>query len=125
MSTRAIIALPVKGGYETCWNWNDGGPSYLGKELRTYFKDEASVKSLIQTKSFSTILGPRSINDYMKEGDRAEALPNGRYLLLHKYQGGVIDGEGDNAFFKTIDDMLQCDINYVYVFENGKWKTYK
>ncbi len=126
MSTRAIIALRTEDGYETCWNWNDGDPNNLGRELRTYFKEESDVRSLVQIKSFSTIFGPRTISDYMQQpGDTAVCLPNRRFLLLHPHQGSVVDGKGDAAFFKTIDDMLQCDVNYVYVFEDGKWVTYK
>lgn len=123
MSTRAIIALPVGKGYETAWCWNDGGPDNLGYELRRYFKDEASVRQLIKEHSFSTIVGPRTIIGYMREGDKCICLSN-RFLLKHPYDGKVVEG-GKNGFFQTVDEMLQCDLNYVYVFENGKWKTYK
>ena len=125
MSTRAIIALPTAKGYVTAWCWNDGGPNNLGRELRTYFRDEESVKSLIRTKSFSGIFGPRVINDFVRDGDTAICLPNGRWLLVHPHQGGVVEGKGKGAFFKTIEDMLQCDLNYVYVFADGKWETHK
>lgn len=44
MSTRAIIAVPrSNGGYVTAWNWNDGMPDSLGRELRTYFMDKTSI----------------------------------------------------------------------------------
>jgi len=127
MSTRAIIALPCKEGYETCWNWNDGGPDNLGRELRRYFRSLEEVRSLLQTKSFSIICGPNTINDYLQNGDTAVVLPNLRYLLVHPYQGGVVAGRGKRAIFKSIQEMLDQDINYVYVFdpETNKWTTYK
>ncbi len=125
MSTRAIIALPTPKGYITAWCWNDGDPNNLGRELRSYFKSESHVRQLIKEHSFSTILGPRTITEYMSDGDTACALSNLRYLLKHPYNGNVVAGTGKYGFFKSIDDMLQQDLNYVYVFNDGKWETYK
>lgn len=125
MSTRAIIALPTKKGYITAWNWYDGGPENLGRELRKYFTTESLVRQLISIHSFSTIFGSKSINDYMLDGDTAVALSNNRYALVHPHQRKVVAGSGKWGFFKTIEEMLGQDLNYVYVFENGKWKTYK
>lgn len=130
MSTRAIIALPVKGGYKTAWCWNDGGPSDLGTELRKYFKLPGYVKELIQKHSFSSIGG----NKYKKEllnlffdqitETNFKQLGNGRYVLQHNYDGKVVCG-GKDGFFKTIEEMLAQDLNYVYVFENYRWKVYR
>ena len=130
MSTRAIIALPVMGGFETAWCWNDGGPANLGAELRRYFTTEKDVRQLIDEHSFSTILGPRHIEECMNKGDTAVAIPVNassslRFALKHPHDGSVVEGKGKYGFFKSISDMLECDLNYVYVFENGKWKTYK
>lgn len=125
MSTRAIIALPVRDGYETAWCWNDGGPSNLGAELRRYFKTKEDVRFLINEHSFSNILGPRTIGDYVRGNARGIYLPNGRWILQYPYQGKVVEGTGEMGFFKGIPEMLECDLDYVYVFRNGKWTTYK
>lgn len=125
MSTRAIIALPTEGGYNTAWCWNDGGPQNLGRELRTYFKEEWLVKLLIEEHSFSSIWGPKTIKEYMLKDDTAVVLPNVRFLLKHPHNGKVVAGSGEYGFFSDVKEMLEQDINYVYVFENGKWKTYK
>lgn len=128
MSTRAIIALPIDGGYETAWNWNDGSPSSLGTELRRYFKTEEQVRELIKEHSFSIICGKKDKDDLIQNYGTAEEefkkLSNNRYILQHNRDGGVVEG-GENGFIKTINEMLKYDLNYVYVFENGKWKTYK
>ncbi len=124
MSTRAIIALPTPKGYITAWCWNDGGPETLGRELRTYFTDEDSVKQLLDLHSFSTICGPRTINEYMRDGDKAVVLSNTRFVLMHPHDGKVVAGS-DKGMFENVEDMLEQDLNYVYVFNNGKWKTYK
>ena len=125
MSTRAIIALPTSKGFITAWCWNDGGPGCLGRELREHFKTEDDVRQLLRLHSFSSILGPRTINDVMSDDDKAVVLSNLRYVLMHSYNGKVVVGSGKHGYFKTIKEMLEQDLNYVYVFENGKWKTYK
>ena len=129
MSTRAIIALPAKDGYETAWCWNNGGPSNLGRELRRYFKSEELVRKLIGEHSFSTVLGPYGLADIMskfqEDDDKIICLPNARFVLKHGCQGGVVAGKAPDGHFGSIEEMLQEDLNYIYVFENGKWKTYK
>ena len=44
---------------------------------------------------------------------------------MRPHHGGVVAGAEPDGYFKTIDEMLEQDLNYVYVFEDGKWKTYK
>ena len=130
MSTRAIIAIPVKGGFETAWNWNDGSPMNLGRELRRYFKTKDQVKELITLHSFSTICGNKEKKEllhlfpnYTTE-DNFIKLSNNRYALQRDYDGHVVVGK-ENGFFESIKEMLEQDLNYVYVFKNGEWKTYK
>lgn len=134
MSTRAIVAIPQKGGYVTAWCWNDGMPDSLGRELRTYFMDKASIQELIELHSFSTVCGEKLKKELMTEfpqqyeGEKAGKfvkLSNNRYALMWTNNGNVVAGAEPDGFFKTIDEMLGQDINYVYVFEDGKWITYK
>lgn len=135
MSTRAIIAVPrSNGGYVTAWNWNDGMPDSLGRELRTYFMDKTSIQELLDLHSFSCICGEKLKKELMDEfpenyqGEKASRfikLSNNRYILMQPHQGVVVAGAEPDGYFKTIDEMLEQDLNYVYVFEDGKWKTYK
>ena len=124
MSTRAIIALPTPTGFITTWCWNDGNPNNLGYELKRYFKEEKYVRQLISLHSFSSIWGPREINDVMSDGDTLIAL-NSRCVLMHPHNGKVVAGKGEFGYFKSVKEMLEEDINYVYVFKNGKWEMYK
>ena len=117
MSTRAIIALPTSKGFITSWCWNDGGPNNLGRE--------GDVRQLLRLHSFSSIWGPRTIKEVMSDGDTAVVLSNLRFALMHPYNGKVVAGKGKHGYFRTLEEMLGQDLNYVYVFENGKWKTYK
>ena len=129
MSTRAIIAIPgthnKKKGYITTWCWNDGSPDILGKELKRHFTKEKFISQLIEAHSFSSIWGKSDILDMVTVDDKITVLKNGRFLLQRPYMGKVVDGKGKNGFFEKIEDMLGCDINYVYVFENNKWEIYK
>ena len=126
MSTRTIIAMQTETGtYESAWCWNDGFPSILGRDLRRYFKTADQVHELLQTKSFSLLSGPIQVLKYVREGDKVVHLRNGRCLLLHPKDGHVVAGEGSQAEFLSVQDMLQEDLNYVYIFENGKWQTWK
>jgi len=135
MSTRAIIAVPKpNGGFATAWNWNDGMPDSLGRELRTYFMDRNSIQELLDLHSFQCVCGDKLKKELMTafpkqfEGDKADyfvTLSNNRKVLMAPHNGGVVDGREPDGHFDTIEDMLGCDINYVYVFEEGKWKTYK
>ena len=135
MSTRAIIAVPKSnGGYATAWNWCDGMPDSLGRELRTYFMDKVSIQELLDLHSFDCICGEKIKNELMhdfpeqhkgEKGGKFVKLSNNRYALMFPHHGKVVDGREPDGHFDTIDDMLGCDINYVYVFEDGKWKTYK
>lgn len=127
MSTRAIVAKPVEGGYETAWCWNDGGLAGLGYDL-TYFKTEEDVNGLIKLHSFSR-LGDyeekRWWERYNMSGDRITELPNGMYARQDEHHGNVVAGEGENGFFRDIRAMLEEDLSFVYVFRNGKWDIYR
>ena len=125
MSTRAIVALPTSKGFITAWCWNDGGPNNLGRELKRYFKEEDSVRQLINLHSFSSLWGPRTITSCMSDGDTAIVLSNLRYVLMHPHNGQVVAGKGKYGFFDSLEEMLGQDLNYVYVFEDGRWNTYK
>ena len=130
MSTRAIVAIPVKDGYETAWCWNDGSPSNLGQELRKYFKTQAQVRELIKEHSFSFVCGKKFKKEMLEQfpeqvtENNFKLLSNKRYVLQHNHDGKVVCG-GENGFFTTIQEILEHDLNYVYVFENYRWKTYK
>ncbi len=132
MSTRAIIAIPTKKGYKTAWCWSNGFPDCLGAKLRRYFKTEEEINELINLHSFSYIYSEREAEKRMKGFDLEYAtnssyvrLYNNAHVLMDEHDGKVVAGRGPYGFFKDIDEMLDQDLNYVYVFENGKWETYK
>lgn len=125
MSTRAIIALPTPKGFITAWCWNDGDPKHLGRELRKYFREENTIRRLLSLRSFNSIWGPRTIKQVMQKEDDDVVLINSRCVLIGPHGGKVIAGRGKHAFFKSLNEMLGQDRDYVYVFKDGKWTTYK
>lgn len=135
MSTRAIVAVAEEKGFSTVWVWNDGMPDSLGRELRTYFMDKASIQELLELHSVSSICGEKMKKDLMTDfperfgGDDPYAkfiqLSNGRYALMDINDGNIVVGKAPYGHMDTIEEMLGQDLNYVYVFEDGHWKTYK
>lgn len=131
MSTRAIIALPTKKGYITAWNWNDGYPDSLGYELKKYFKSKSQVMELINAHSFSIICGDEEKEELINlfperiSEENFSKLSNGRYIKRDTHHGRVVAGTGKYGFFRTLEDMLGQDLNYVYIFNDGKWETHK
>lgn len=131
MSTRAIIAVPTPKGFITAWNWNDGHPENLGAELRRHFKTKSQVMELINAHSFSIICSKaykEELTELFPNQNPEESyklLSNGRYIKQYRHHGRVVAGSGKYGFFRTLEEMLGQDLNYVYVFKNGKWETYK
>ncbi len=133
MSTRAIVAIPTKGGYKTAWCWNNGYPDSLGTKLRRKFKTEEDINELINLHSFECLYSKREAERRINSGyDWSLGHPiyyvrlyNNMHVLMEEHNGKVVAGRGPDGFFKDIDEMLEQDLNYVYVFENGKWKTYE
>ncbi len=136
MSTRAIIAVPTAKGYKTSWNWCDSFPDDLGKTLRTKFTTKNLVDELISYHSFEAVYTRSEFESYVRwraenlihsDGKRFIELSNGCVLSMDIHHGKTVAGSGKYGFFRTIDEMLEQDLNYVYVFEteSGKWKTYK
>ncbi len=129
MSTRAIIAVPTAKGYKTAWCWNDAFPNDLGKKLRSKFTTKELADELVSHHSFSSLFSKKEKEDVEKEwpihfGEFVE-LSNGSFILMHEHMGKTVAGSGKYGFFRTIQEMLGQDLNYVYVFNNGKWDLHK
>jgi hypothetical protein len=136
MSTRAIIAVPTAKGYKTAWCWCNGFPEAIGKTLKTKFTTKAHTEELDSYHSFQTVHTRVEHNRHITwrkkenihfEDDKFIELSNGCFLMMQLHNGKTVAGSGKYGFFRTIDEMLEQDLNYVYVFEteSGKWKTYK
>ena len=136
MGTRAIIATSTARGYKTAWCWLDGFPDILGRKLRTKFNTTELANELINYHSFESLMSPNECKAFVSWREKAGVscdddsfieLSNGCILHMYPHHGKIVAGNGKYGFFKNIEEMLEQDINYVYVFdpERKKWKTYK
>ena len=139
MSTRALIAVKkANGGYTTAWNWSDGGEE-LFEKLNEYFMDRTSIEEILEMHSFACIMTEEEKADYDKineangiseavlKDDKWTKLSNGLLVLSRPHHGKVVDGREPDGHFDSIEDMLGCDVNYVYVFDrsgNGRWSRH-
>ena len=124
MSSRAIIASSIKNGYFSSWCWVNGDPVNIGKILRTNFMEQDEIEELI---SYKSILGifkdPSEDNHEFLTGSFAK-LKNGLYVKYDDGMDTVVSG-GLNGFFPTISTMLKENVQFIYVFDEGTWKTYQ
>ena len=125
MSTRAIIAIPTENGYTGAWNWYDSFPNVLGRILRSNFKTLEQAEKLISYKAFGSIYTAKEKAEIDKLNNYIEISGNSKKPLFLSHIGVDIEKHPFPYHFDSIADMLAQDINYVYVFENGKWNTYK
>ena len=129
MSTRAIIATPTENGYVGAWNWYDSFPNVLGRKLQSNFKTLEQAKELISYKAFGSIYTAEEKAEYDEKttifNNCIEISGVSKKPLYLSYIGIDIEKHPFPYHFDSIADMLEQDINYVYVFENGKWVTYK
>lgn len=126
MNTRSIIAKKIGHGYFTSWCWTDEEPAILGDILRKYFSSVEIVDELLK---YRNILG--IFADYKK--DVAPSVPglysrlsNGFYIKHDDGKDVVVSG-GFNGFFRSISDMLNEAVHFLYVFDpdNETWIIYK
>lgn len=124
MSSRAIIANSIKNGYFSSWCWVNGDPVNIGKILRTNFITRDDIEELI---SYKSILGifkdPSEDNHEFLTGSFAK-LKNGLYVKYDDGMDTVVSG-GLNGFFPTIATMMNENVQFIYVFDDGDWKTYQ
>lgn len=127
MSTRAIIGIKrTDGTIIGSWNWKDGYD--IKNDLERDFKTLADVNFLLELGMFSTIYSKKEFEDFVtwaaKENidisDKRVVNYGKSIILQDKHHVDREPGE-----YKDIEEVLSQDINIVYMFENGKWTTYR
>jgi len=117
MSTRSVIIRKTRRGYEGVYCHSDGYPEYNGFCLANFYKSAARVKELISLGDLSSInkrvetKKPHSFNNRAK----------GVVVAYHRDRG-----EKKHMVSGTIKDILSAygGIEYVYIFEKGKWSAF-
>ncbi len=123
MNSRAIIALEIRNGYFSLWSWVNGSPEDVGAYLYKYFHSEEEVTELLSYKSILGLFTDPSEDKHKAFPGSFARLSNGLYVKYDDGRGKTVVG-GLNGYFRTTQDMLAQDIQYLYVFRNGTWTSY-
>ena len=135
MGTRAILAKQFKNGkYITGWQWNDGDITIAN--LKKWFPKEEYLDTLIslgEWKGLYTDKNKEKFIAWCAENNIEEPVftkIGNINILLDKFK--MENKTEENEFcspkvYDSIKDMLDEDLNFVYVFnpENGEWKKYR
>lgn len=115
MSTNAYIGITHSdGSVDYVYLHWDGYDSYAGKKLRENYKTEEQVRELISHGAIS-VLGDTI-------GERHDFDKASRdFCTFYNRDRGEELKIGATA---TIRGFLNKDIEYKYLFQNGKWTTY-
>jgi hypothetical protein len=115
MGTHAAIVEKVEDGYKGIYLHYDGYPSYAGKILTKHYTDPAKVSALINLGALSTIareVNPTQEHSWQNPQDEV-------CVAYHRDRGEPICIKTG----LTLDAVVsQIDCEYVYVFEDGKWR---
>lgn len=125
MSTRSHVGIKEGGKFKYIYVHFDGYPTGVGATLRKHYTDPKKVEQLISLGSCSVlgeVLEPEreSFDDYnSKVLNENGSLFYGRDRGEKNVEACEIDW--DEYLKEQLDDIW---IEYIYVFEDGKWKGY-
>ena len=124
MASRALIARCITNGFFSSWCWVNGDPINTGEMLRKYFKSDEEVDELISYKSILGIFKDPADDNNKNISGIYTKLKNGLYLKHDDGEKIVVSG-GRDGFFPSLSTMMKESVQYIYVFDNGSWITYK
>lgn len=124
MSTRSHVGIKEGGKFKYIYVHFDGYPTGVGATLRKHYTDPKKVEQLIS-------LGDCSVLGDVLEPERESFDYDSKVLNENgsMFYGRDRGEKGVEAKVKDWDEYLkeQLDdiwIEYIYVFEDGKWKGY-
>ena len=123
MSTRGLIGIKTREGWKTIYNHSDSYPEYLGKMLHEHYSTRDKAEELVDLGDLSFV-GPE-IGEKHNFDKAYEEHP--KWTLAY----GRDRGESDThpRTYKTLEEVHnraeRSGAEYVYLFDNGKWKAYE
>lgn len=125
MSTRSNVGIKEGNKFKYIYVHFDGYPTGVGSTLRKYYTDPAKVKKLIDLGDCS-VLGRDLDPEREKFDDYKSKVLNENGSLFYGRDRGE---KGVEARTQDWDEYQKEQLNdvwieYIYVFENGKWKGY-
>jgi hypothetical protein len=134
MSTRAIIGIKNNEGSITgAWQWNDGGglTSLLNKKFNTIDK----VVELINQGMWNCMFSKKEAEEYEKwlkdnlYKNRNKDIPPHKYMSINGIQLLKDERYYERLpeTYKSFDDAIGQDINYLYLFDTdtNKWECFR
>ena len=123
MSTRGLIGVKEGDEWKTVYNHSDSYPEYLGKMLKKYYNTKEKAEELVGLGDLSFVgeeLGQK--HDFEKAYKE-----HPKWTLAY---GRDRNETGTNPkTVKSLEDVYNrathMGAEYVYLFENGKWKAYE
>ena len=131
MSTRAIIGKKLADGkIKGICVWNDGFPNILGSLIRRTVKTEADLDKLLEIKSCSSLMSKKGMKEFAELSEKKFGITsefNQVFSNLFAYEQNDNYVASENGTYKSVEECLGQDLNYVYIFDpvTNKWKTYK
>lgn len=126
MSTRAIIGMKEGDAIVGAWCWSDGNNVIYN--LKKDFRTEEGAKFLINMGTFNTIFFREDAEEF-KEWRRANGIPSDETEFITYGESVVLREkrhETERAGrYADLEEAMDQDVNVVYLFESGQWKTYR
>lgn len=118
MATRSYILLKSKNSYEGIYCHNDGYPEYNGVLLQRHYNKMIKIKKLLSLGNISSLRSkyfPRKTHSF--------------YAPLHDvtvsyHRDRNEDFDNVSLQYNDLQISLEDDIDYIYIFENGKWNCF-
>lgn len=125
MSTRCWIALANErnSGYRRIYCHNDGHPNRVGKILAEHYTDRDKVEKLISLGGISSLgekIEPTDPKHSFETPEKGVTV----FYTRDRGENWAINAPGKNFDLPDLVSAVigQGDIEYLYVFERGKWQ---
>lgn len=118
-----MIGIRTNEGWKTIYNHSDSYPDYLGKMLKAHYNTSKKAEELIGLGDLSYVR--KDIGEKHNFDKAYEEHPD--WTLAYGRDRGEMNIRPKT--FKTLEELYNHATNtnaeYVYIFDAGKWKTYK
>lgn len=125
MSTRSNVGIKEGNKFKYIYVHFDGYPTGVGRTLRKSYTDPKKVEELISLGACS-VLGD-DLDPERENFDYDSKVLNENGSLFYGRDRGEKETEAKevdwNEYLKDVSEDIW--IEYIYVFENGKWKGYR
>ena len=125
----AYIVIPYRRGYKGIKSAALGDQTMLGSTLQRYFRDIEDVKEILECGDILSLFDEGHREHFEKLcAERQADVPCDYIRLTNGIYAGVPKsrklGTEKTTYFKDIGLMEHKGAKYVYIFQDGRWKSY-